>query len=243
MATELDTLIAVLREAEAVEECQNGLETALAHMGFPYLIYIGVDLPLHGGTQPVVMTNLPQGWREAYIAAKAYQVDPLLAQAYDSVVPVYWQGLAVNGHMPEDVARLMRQASEVGFRNGVTFPVHGPAARFGAFIVGASDPVARTSTKWPEAEARLCLLALSLHDAAVRTKSLAGDGEALVLTKREAECLHWAAQGKTSWETAKILDVAEVTVNFHLKNVMKKLGVANRVQAVARAVQMQLIVP
>jgi len=63
------------------------------------------------------------------------------------------------------------------------------------------------------------------------------------LTQREKECLLWATEGKTTWETSRILRISERTVTFHLQNVQGKLGVSNRQQAVARAVSLGIIEP
>lgn len=63
------------------------------------------------------------------------------------------------------------------------------------------------------------------------------------LTEREKECLLWTAEGKTSWEMSKILNISERTVIFHLKNCSDKLATCNRQQAVARAVSQGLISP
>ncbi|WP_438800867.1 helix-turn-helix domain-containing protein [Achromobacter pestifer] len=63
------------------------------------------------------------------------------------------------------------------------------------------------------------------------------------LSERQASCLHWAAMGKTSWETARILGVSESTVNFHLCNACEKLGVRGRRAAVVTALQLGLIQP
>ncbi len=69
---------------------------------------------------------------------------------------------------------------------------------------------------------------------AVPQKSLSG---------RERACLHWAAVGKTSWETALILEVSEHTVNFHLKNACRKLGVRTRRAAVVAALRLGMLEP
>ncbi len=61
------------------------------------------------------------------------------------------------------------------------------------------------------------------------------------LSARQASCLHWAALGKTSWETARILGVSESTVNFHLCNACDKLGVRGRRAAVVMALKLGLI--
>ena len=57
------------------------------------------------------------------------------------------------------------------------------------------------------------------------------------------ECLLWATEGKTTWETSQILSISERTVTFHLQNVQGKLGVNNRQQAVGRAVTLGIIEP
>ncbi|HSY26847.1 MAG TPA: LuxR C-terminal-related transcriptional regulator [Burkholderiaceae bacterium] len=73
-------------------------------------------------------------------------------------------------------------------------------------------------------------------------KSLAGprQGASRVnwgLTRREAEILKWIYFGKTNSETAKILGISELTVRNHMQNLMLKLGVGNRTQAVVKAMQ------
>ena len=54
-----------------------------------------------------------------------------------------------------------------------------------------------------------------------------GDG----LTRREVEILQLAAEGPSNAELARKLWVTEQTVKFHLSNIYRKLGVANRTEA------------
>jgi DNA-binding CsgD family transcriptional regulator len=63
------------------------------------------------------------------------------------------------------------------------------------------------------------------------------------LSPREKQCLGWAARGKSSWDIAKIMRITEHTVNFHLKNAMKKLNTSSRTVAAIKAVQLRLIEP
>jgi len=51
------------------------------------------------------------------------------------------------------------------------------------------------------------------------------------LTRREQEVLHLIGEGKSNLEIAQMLSVAERTVEFHVDNVLKKLGVRSRVEA------------
>ncbi len=57
----------------------------------------------------------------------------------------------------------------------------------------------------------------------------------LKITRREADVLFWVAKGKTDWEIAQILSISERTVNKHLEQIYRKLGVNNRTSATALA--------
>lgn len=57
------------------------------------------------------------------------------------------------------------------------------------------------------------------------------------LTGREAEVLLWIANGKTNREIGMILDMSPRTVNKHLEQVFRKMGVENRTSAAALALK------
>ena len=61
------------------------------------------------------------------------------------------------------------------------------------------------------------------------------------LTPREREVLGWAAEGKSASEIAEILGIAKRTVDEHTQKAVRKLGAANRTQAVAVALRERLI--
>ena len=64
---------------------------------------------------------------------------------------------------------------------------------------------------------------------------------AFALTDREREALTWVAKGKSSTDIAVLMNVSERTVNFHINNVIRKIGVATRVQAAIRCALLGLI--
>ena len=61
------------------------------------------------------------------------------------------------------------------------------------------------------------------------------------LTKREREVLKLVAQGKTSEQIARELVLVKRTVDFHVENACRKLGVDNRTAAAAKASELELI--
>ncbi len=58
------------------------------------------------------------------------------------------------------------------------------------------------------------------------------------LSKREVECLKWAALGKTDHETSLIIDRSRATVRFHIRNSTEKLDAVNKSQAIFKATQL-----
>jgi len=89
---------------------------------------------------------------------------------------------------------------------------------------------------------RLKVLAAFLHVSGIRTigtKLLAN--ERPKLTRRELECLNWCARGKTAYEISKILNISEPTAVFHLGNIVKKMNVNNRINAIAKGVALGLV--
>lgn len=61
------------------------------------------------------------------------------------------------------------------------------------------------------------------------------------LSKREVECLRWAAIGKTDLEISMIMSRSRATVRFHIHNAATKLDAVNRSQTVFKAAQLGYI--
>ncbi|MBW1982236.1 MAG: autoinducer binding domain-containing protein [Deltaproteobacteria bacterium] len=63
----------------------------------------------------------------------------------------------------------------------------------------------------------------------------------LTLTQRELEVLKWLKDGKSSWDISRILGRSESVINFHVRNIVRKLDAMNRTHAVAIAVEHGLV--
>jgi DNA-binding NarL/FixJ family response regulator len=74
-------------------------------------------------------------------------------------------------------------------------------------------------------------------------KQVLGGSENEPLTPRETEILSCLAQGHSAGEIAEMLHISPLTVRTHIRNLIEKLGVHSRLEAVTFALQKGLIEP
>jgi len=77
-------------------------------------------------------------------------------------------------------------------------------------------------------------------DVAVRLAEHLGDDG---LTPRELDVLDLIRDGRKNKQIARRLSIAETTVNFHIHNLVRKLGANDRTHAVAIAIRRGLLTP
>ena len=78
------------------------------------------------------------------------------------------------------------------------------------------------------------------QEAMLRLREMAVPDYA-TLSRRERECLQWAAAGKTDWEISRILSLSDKTVNIYIERAKAKFGANTRAQAIVMALQGGLI--
>ncbi len=86
-------------------------------------------------------------------------------------------------------------------------------------------------------------LLLALIQRAQRTQQKASRPDWEPLTPREHEVLSCLSQGMNEPEIAQALTIAPLTVRTHIRNLMGKLGVRSRLEAVSFALRNRIIEP
>jgi len=128
-------------------------------------------------------------------------------------------------------------------RAAIGVPVHLPFGQIGAVSFNPLDPdkvdLEQEFMDWSDA---LGLYARTFISTYVQVM---GSIQALPpesrLSKREVECLRWAAIGKTDLEISMIIGRSRATVRFHIHNAATKLDAVNRSQTVFKAAQLGYI--
>lgn len=192
-----------------------------------------------GQTYIEAIGNTPKAFLEMSRSVDDSLRDPVLKRLHRLSVPfVYDQDMYVS----EGAADLWEQQAPFGYRTGISVALHLPGGRH--FLLGfdRSKPLPSDETQLTRLLADLQLLAVHAQDAAIRLLDKSTDATPLPrLTAREVEILQYTMDGKSAWAIGQILGLSEHTINFHLRNVMKKLDSASKHQAVLKALSLGLL--
>ncbi len=124
--------------------------------------------------------------------------------------------------------------TQFGFTGALIAPVHLPAGQVGAVVWVTDRPIdmAALFARHAEAMFTLAFRFLAAHAEQVAPCRATVSAQ---LSPREAQCVRWAAAGKTNGEIGVILSLSVSTVRFHLRNAAGKLGAATRARMIQAA--------
>lgn len=121
-----------------------------------------------------------------------------------------------------------------GVGAAIVCPVYLPGGVIGAVVWATPDPAFDVAAAFTARASDLHSLALRF--VATYEEAMGGSDEIPArLTRREIQCLKWAAAGKTDAEIGELVAISLPTVRFHVTNAARKLRVTGRSQAVQRA--------
>jgi DNA-binding CsgD family transcriptional regulator len=213
--------------AQDLSAFQDRFEAAIRHHGFTRYSYL--RLAEHG--QPIV-PKLAFGrgvdeWAAYYIEQGFGAHDPAMAGIFNSTRPFAWSEVQGQADTPE-AKRVFAEAQTSGAREGLLVPIHGAAGELASVLMiteePSFDPAARTTLHaMAMLYATLGLPLAEIEDDEPRPGKL---------TKREIECVHWVARGKSDWDASRIMGISESTVNMHIERIKRRLGVRNRPQMI-----------
>ena len=214
------------------EQVHKALLSISAGLGFDAFLYRGrfqsgcVRLVEH------IESNYNPSWRQHYDKEHYVQVDPTVQHACSSLSPLIWSDAM---YATDVQKRFKDEARQYGLAEGATFPVHSRNGDFGMLSLSLSDSDeearqhARAMLSWG------ALLAAMTHETMTRIVKGHSAAQSPKLTRREAEILAWIAQGKSNWEIARLVDISEHGVSYHVRNILLKFDVGSRHRAVAKA--------
>ena len=238
--SEFQNSLSDFSRSETINELEVLCRRYCNHLGFDSFVY-ALRIPENfSDSRLIVVNGYPDTWVDRYFEQAYYNTDPVMTYCAKNILPIEWKNLPIKLDSLESA--MMNDAKKFGLQNGISMPIHTPYGEFGILSFAINDDTQKAHEITFRSLPFIQVLASHIHESLRRISGL-HDETLRPLSKREQECLKWAADGKAAWEIAHILHISERTVNFHLNNTMQKLEVCNRQHAVAKATLKGLIQP
>ncbi len=146
--------------------------------------------------------------------------------------PVRWH-LGAGKPADSQEAEIDAGAIAEGLSNGVAIPIYSAESDLRGWVALATNSHDATEA----ADIFACqLIGLTVFDRIVAVEQHSRNTSQPGLSERELAVLSETANGLTTKEIAKLLNISNRTVEFHLANVSRKFGTRNKVHSVSHAI-------
>ena len=231
----------VLAYRNEVPVLRETLEDFVRETGYQYYTYVSGKViagrrvtNFDPREKPFHLTNVPAAWEEQYSSRRYYDHDPVLLFALYNMVPESWSTITQRDKLTNRQQRIISDAEDIGLRNGIIVPVHGPGGEFAVLSLSHSENGKQDRANVANDEAYIHMFVLRFHSIVRKLRDPSQNEPPADLTNREIDVLFWTAEGKSTWDISQILGISEATVNFHINSAKRKLGVYSKAHAVAK---------
>jgi DNA-binding CsgD family transcriptional regulator len=232
----LQPIIESIKEPESLPTV---VQSIVKDLGFESFVYGMCLARTHQRDEHFyVWGTVSKEWLSEYDQQSYIEIDPRVCYGWDKLPPPLVWDASIGADDP-NVQRFLTRAAAHGIGSGLAVYLRDNRSKI---MVALSSPERRLS------EARkvaICsVIGPVMHFASIfhwvfvkgaieRGIPPAQQGRAL--SDREICCLQYAAHGMTSRDIGVKLGIAQRTANFHFANIISKLGVLNRHEAISTA--------
>lgn len=177
----------------------------------------------------VLYQERPPGFDQVYATRNFAATNFVTRAARRRAAPFRWSGLANTGDadLAESTREMWGVLGTFGLADGIAIPNH-TLASVTVLSLATHDGADLSA-------AQMKAIVLSSHFIHERLRELGRvPFPEIRLTRRERDCVAFAAEGKSDWDMSLIFGIAESTVHSHVENAKRKLRVKTRLQAYAR---------
>jgi DNA-binding CsgD family transcriptional regulator len=207
------------------------------NLGYKFCAFSTISANSRTDCCPVNLNNYPHNWNTQYEQSNACEIDPVAAYCNHSMLPVLW-----SKELFCATPWLWQLLQQQGLAHGWSQAIHDEETGLRSILSLARSHCPISAYELYENLGFSVFISRHLHALAIGMQPKKPvRTQAPPLSRREIEVLKLSADGKTAYEIARILNLSERTVNFHVHRAIEKLGVNNKMAAVMAAVRAKVI--
>jgi DNA-binding CsgD family transcriptional regulator len=239
------TFIENSNNAQTVDELFDCLVAYSSQLGLDRVLYtLMTNHPsINQKAGHGVVRSYPEDWMSYYFEKGYENIDPV--RRYKTSWyhgPFFWDQLERVYSLSTEEKRVLDEGKEAKLLDGLAVPLLGVGGEIAGMGFASSDGGVKLD------KSMLSFINALAHQFNLAYRGLISNENNLLypsthLTAREKDVLNWVATGKSNGEIAEILTISEHTIDFHLRNIFKKLNVTSRIAAVVKAIRLNLIAP
>lgn len=244
MAISFEDYVEKANRARSVDELlQVFLETVGQH-GYDKMIFCLLSDHKQIGLAAGVghLRNYPADWMQYYFQQGFDKLDPVISYCYQKMGTFTWEEMSERLDLTRKQKLCLNLGIEAGLNNGICTPLWGPH-RFAGIGLATTEKKDACDAKTDMITAycnHFYIAFQRLHAAPDNTGNTVPN---IYLTPRENEILTKVAEGKSDHDIAVLLELSLHGVDFHLRNIYKKLQTNSRIYAASKAIDLGLIRP
>lgn len=221
--------LASMRRCESAEDLDTLMRETLSTIGLPWFSLARFFSRDGTPATEVLQGQFEPGWSQRYIAQN-YAASSLIARELLTRSDSYsWREILDRSTDPAQ-DRIFHEAREHGLRDGLFTPIRWSDNSYAAVVIAGSDG------QLEDAACRAMAEVLSSYYAMeCRRLRVAPPAATSLLSTRQRDCLAWVRHGKSSTDIAELIGISAQTVEEHVAQACRKLGVRTRVQAAVEA--------
>jgi DNA-binding CsgD family transcriptional regulator len=244
MAYSFEEYMEKANKARTVDELlQVFLDTVKQH-GYDKMIFCLLSDHKNIGLAAGVghLRNYPADWMKYYFEQGFDKLDPVISYCYQKLGTFTWQEMSERLDLTRKQKLCLNLGTEAGLYNGICTPLWGPHRFAGVGLAstekkdacdGNTDMIAAYCNHFYIAFQRLYATS---HDPNSPVPNI-------YMTFREKEILTKVAEGKSDHDIAVLLNLSPHGVDFHMRNIYKKMQTNSRIYAAGKAIELGLIHP
>lgn len=227
--------VADLQRVDSLGELDQVVRPVFESVGCTYFAAAQFFKADRSPSTEVLFGSFHADWAERYVRHNYSGRCAIAREMLARTKPYSWTDVLDGRELSAEARRIWNEAREFGLSDGLFAPMRGVDGSYAA--VALSGEHIDTGDRFLRVVAQVLCGFYGGEGRRIAARTRARP----LLTPRQRECLAWVRQGKSSNDIADLLTLSTPTVDGHIAEACRRLGVRTRVQAVVEGVSMGVL--